>query len=52
MLIYNIKTNNKNTKNTKNQQYKSKNMYIKGKGIKEVNNIIYNIIYKEEELKE
>jgi len=27
-------------------------MYIKGKGIKEVNNIIYNIIYKEEGLKE
>jgi len=27
-------------------------MYIKEKRMKEVNNIIYNIIYKEEELKE
>jgi len=27
-------------------------MYIKEKRMKEVNNIIYNIIYKEEELKD
>ena len=46
VLIYNIKTNNKKTKNTKNQQYKTKNMYIKEKEQERDINIIYNIIYK------